>query len=189
MYLTFWLWHFILIYNVYDFSFNSLCKRVAVWQPFFFLLNEHTTTTTTAGSWFNQAGNLTVYLRWASEFHLPCRGIYQIRRGICQILPRKTVGPNNIQYLQLLEKLTQHYMFCHRLVLEAHRTVVLFNNTYVEPCDIVIVTWISDGFKVWQDKHSTQLPSINHVECGGSVVDSAPCVRKVAGSIPTLAAT
>src|SRR6218665_509516 len=23
------------------------------------------------------------------------RGIYQIRHGICQILPRKTVGPNN----------------------------------------------------------------------------------------------
>src|SRR6218665_3330059 len=29
----------------------------------------------------------------AAEFHLPCRGIYQIRRGICQIFPRKTVGP------------------------------------------------------------------------------------------------
>src|SRR6218665_2159774 len=25
------------------------------------------------------------------------RGIYQIRRGICQILPRKTLGPNNHQ--------------------------------------------------------------------------------------------
>jgi len=23
------------------------------------------------------------------------RGIYEICRGICQILPRKTVGPNN----------------------------------------------------------------------------------------------
>jgi len=24
------------------------------------------------------------------------RGIYQIRRGICQILPRKTVGPTDV---------------------------------------------------------------------------------------------
>jgi len=26
------------------------------------------------------------------------RGIYQIHRGICQILPRKTVGPSNYRH-------------------------------------------------------------------------------------------
>src|SRR6218665_961373 len=36
------------------------------------------------------------------------RGIYQIRRGICQILPRKTVGPNNEYLLRITG--------CHELV-------------------------------------------------------------------------
>ena len=35
-------------------------------------------------------------------FHLPCRGIYQIRRGICQILPRKTVGPTDYYAVQVI---------------------------------------------------------------------------------------
>src|SRR6218665_1095734 len=60
------------------------------------------------------------------------RGIYQIRRGICQILPRKTMGPTYLPYAQYFTKALDTCASCPSLVL-------LTKSRTLDPADLCMM--------------------------------------------------